>query len=152
MAEDRAYVVMIDSESSKPRTQFDVEKFDSDPWAKKNMAWDSEVAGINSVSVIKAILDNARDTKLLTVQFKTTSDTKVYQMLAVANKMKRKPADKEGVLDYLQLNVVHDGTRYSILFKEPVIDFYKPVKENKINYVIFSVKTKSEPKRDGGPI
>jgi hypothetical protein len=55
-------------------------------------------------------------------------------------------------LDYFQLNVVIDGTRLSVRFDQPSVEVVKPHSENKINYIIFSVKTKKKPVKDGGPL
>lgn len=150
MSQGKAYGVLIDNESSDPRTKFDIAKFDSDPWAKKNMAWDSD-HGL-AEGMIGYLLDNAVDSKILTIQLKTTSDPTVYDVLKRANNLKKQGANKEGVLDYFQLNIVIEGRRRSVRFDEPVVDLVKPHSENKINYLIFTVKTKKKPVKDGGEL
>jgi hypothetical protein len=95
MAAGTAYGVMIDNEamSDKARIRFDVAKFDSDPWAKKNMSWDSD-HGLTE-GMIGYLLDNAVDSKLLTIQVKTTANPTVYDVLTVANKKKSRPPIKK---------------------------------------------------------
>lgn len=148
MATAKVYGVLIDRESSTPRTVFDIAKFDSDPWAKKNMKWDSE-AGLGE-SIIGHLLANAVDSKILTIQLKT--DLKVYSLLRKANKLKSKDAGKEGGLDYFQLNIVIEGKRRSVRFDQPVLELYKPLKENDIDYMIFTIKTSKKPTKDGGEL
>ncbi|HLA95249.1 MAG TPA: hypothetical protein VK612_05975 [Pyrinomonadaceae bacterium] len=152
MAAGTAYGVMIDSEATdgKARIKFDIAKFDSDPWVKKDMKWDSD-HGLHE-GMINYLLDNAVDSKLLTIQLKTTEDTTVYDVLKVANKKKNQAADKEGVLDYFQLNIVIEGMRHSVRFDQPSVEVVKPHSENRINYIIFSVKTKKKVVKDGGPL
>ena len=147
MATAQVFGTMIDSEAvgDAATTKFEVAKFDSDPWVKKNMAWDSD-GNLGGPTTINAILDNAKDSKYLTVQVRNTQETNsFYKLLQKA--LNKQNHNKEGVFDHFTLDVIFDGIRRSVRIKNPIVKVTKTAKENNVNFIIFTVTTKTEPSR-----
>lgn len=144
MGKPRVYGVMVDSEGKEGRSriEFEIAKFDSDPWVKSGMQWDSDNLGEETV---KYLMHNIEDAKIMTIQVKTTEDSRPNEILRRAKNLGWK-ANEEGILDYFQLNIKFEGAkRRSIRFEKPTIELFQPHKENNINYLLFTVKTKVNP-------
>jgi hypothetical protein len=147
MATAQVFGKMLDNEGvgDAAETKFEVAKFDSDPWTKKNMAWDSD-GNLGGPTTINAILDNAKDSKFLTVQVRNTQEmNSFYKILQKA--LNKTNHGKEGVFDHFTLDVIFDGIRRSVRFKNPIVKITTTAKENNVNFVIFTVTTKTEPFR-----
>ncbi len=150
MGNVKVYGVMTDTEGvvkdkdDRSRIEFDIAKFDSDPWATRGMKWDSDNLNEGTVGYL---IKNIEDSKIMTIQLKTTGDPRPNAVLRRAKNMKGNGWKAvEGVLDFFQLNIKFDGSnRRSIRFAKPTVELFQPHKENNINYLIFTVKTTETP-------
>lgn len=153
MSDIKTVGIIVDNESQEsPRILFNIAQWDSAPWGKVANGWDSE-----HIEADIGVLNNVVDTKLLTVKVKASEvdALNAYIVLEKAETFGEKRnavANKEGVLDKFQLNIVIDHKAHTVTFKEPKVILSKTVSENRMNFLVFTVKTKLPPIKNGAAI
>lgn len=137
MAGIKSKAIMVDSEviGEDAKKEFSFLKFSSDPYDTKGMLWDSDNA--DSMGILTHIFKNVIDSKTLTI--KKEKDSKIDPILRKAYKL-RNSKEKEGVLDYFQLMFTGNGEGKSLIISSPKVSYIKDLRENKIDYFLFTIK------------